>query len=102
MTVATCINRDGFLISNQIYPFFALECRRAVRASVVHTDETCTNGYISNIGYFIEDQFLKLIEVCFDLDQGYAVYTKHLLLTPELPSMYLLSNSSMVNKLVNF
>ncbi|GJQ74163.1 hypothetical protein Trydic_g19078 [Trypoxylus dichotomus] len=84
LTVATCANRDRFLVSNQIYNFHELECRRPVRASVIHTDEICANGYIANIGYFIEDQFLKLIEVCYDIDQGQVVYTKHVLLTSEL------------------
>lgn len=64
-----------------------LQCKKEVRSNVRNTGKKCGNdeGYFKEIGYQITtNEWVTLIEICYDDDRGATLYTKHDLIGNEI------------------
>ncbi|KAF2895398.1 hypothetical protein ILUMI_10778 [Ignelater luminosus] len=82
-TEAICMNKETLKVHNIQYPFNQLQCSAPAKGSIAFTNTRCGNnrGKIINIGYKIPDNnnWITLIEVCYDSNEGNALYSQHVL-----------------------
>lgn len=76
------MNRESLKVHNIHYQFNQLECSVPIKGSIAFTNTRCghNRGQIINIGYKIPDNnWITLIQVCYDSNEGNALYAQHVL-----------------------
>ncbi|KAK9885059.1 hypothetical protein WA026_009282 [Henosepilachna vigintioctopunctata] len=84
---AECVGGETLKILDENQDYQSVLCAKGLRGSALPTDDECAEGqgYIIKIGFpQADDQFLTLIEVCYDAANGNALYTTHTLYGSEM------------------
>lgn len=81
-TYATCVKNTTLKIFRNNYNFNEILCNKSVHGEIQKTNQRCGDGLgtIINIGYRVTQKYFKqLIMVCYDADEGKALYTQHVI-----------------------
>lgn len=77
---AKCVKNE-VLKWDKEYDLSELVCTKGVAGDVLETDEPCGNkkGVLKQIGHKLEGNFEYLFEVCYDMNNGGALYSDHII-----------------------
>lgn len=77
--VATCVSGTGFDVGGSTYTFSDLGCESLPFHDARRSSRTCPGAAyeIIEIGFTVEVDFYRLIDVCFDDSQLNSVYSNH-------------------------
>lgn len=77
---ATCVAGQIFLVDSRFYLFSTFKCKRLPQETIINTTFSCLGKHTKyEIGFKIENHFLKLLEVCRDESNYRNYYSKHIL-----------------------